>query len=208
MGTLARALNRGPFCLILCSAVIAAVVAVFTDESVDEAAATIAAAVIGVSGTFLGHAAGVRHVGAKSGESGEKKAVGLAAAVFLPVAIVGVGVVAYVGMSFWPISPAAAASICAATFGVMETEVAHEIWQSDDGFEHMRWLLLGLLTLASVLLVVLLLRAQKVPLGDVATFAGALIAVGGTYCAHPAGRRLARRTHPSGRSQGTRPGEG
>lgn len=153
--------------LVIIGATVLAVLVALVDgdnPDVDEATATMAAAVIGVAGTFAGHRAGARSSpegldrrrkkrrGYYLGDSQLYAAV-LAFVLVLLTALVGVGAYLLLPRSS-PISDAAAATIFASVVGVSDARFAHERSLS---LADRVWVGRGLFTLAIVVSAVLVI---------------------------------------------------
>ncbi len=170
-----------------------AVAALACDDKVDEAAATVAAALIGVAGTFAGHKAGHRHGTARSEPPEGTRANWIAVGVIAFTTIIGVAVHLLMG-NVRVISADASAALLAALAGVAATAIAHERWLLSGeagGFGRAAFVVLTGVCISGVCISVVFLPGLGISPSGAAAFAAAAIGVAATFLAHRAGRAAA-----------------
>jgi hypothetical protein len=167
-------------------------VATDNDEKVPDAAvAALAAAVIGVAGTHLGHATGHQH-GSESEGSPDKPAWTHRAIIVGLIAVaLGAGALAFVYMpKALDVSDEAAAALVAALVGIVCTDLANARWFRSST---PRWAGLGLILVSVVGGVALVLsHPGNLSAEGLATFAAAGVGIGATLHGHRRGQELAR----------------
>jgi hypothetical protein len=165
-----------------------------TMEDLSESVAALAAAVIGVTGTYLGHKAGRRRRASNAmneAQVSQEKAPRITTDEAWPflLVIVILGVLLALAVTNWfDLGWAAVAALTASVVTVTGTHVLHEAWPEQLSLDPSRRIG-GVIILASLVVGFILILSYQKEAEGWAAIAAAFVGFGGTHIGHAAGYR-------------------
>jgi hypothetical protein len=187
-------LRRSTFdiCVIIGCTILSILMMSVTNESnvPDTAVATLAAAIIGIAGTSLGHTSGHHH-GSQLGAPGKRPDISIMILLIMLVVVIAVTVFVF---AEWPehsaVSKDAAAALCVALLGISGTVIVNETLQRSSIHVRFGQGLLMVFVIGGGIAVVG--RPFGLSADDLAALAAAGVGVAGTLLGHERGRALAK----------------
>jgi hypothetical protein len=153
------------------------------EPDASEALAALAGAVIGVTGTHLGHEAGHRWRGTerKSPEAGAEVRL-------FTLASIVAGIIAFLLITLWHLSFAAVSALIAAVFGVVGVHIANEVSTTPRTWRGVGLLLIAIALIGGLTAILVFPESAE----GWAAFAAATIGIGGTQVGHVRGYELGK----------------
>ena len=153
------------------------------EPDASEALAALAGAVIGVTGTHLGHKAGHRWRGTRR----PRPEAGTEVRLFVLASIVA-GIIAFFSIALWHLSFAAVSALIAAVLGVVGVHIAHEVSTTPRSWRGVGLLLFAIALIVGLTAILVFPESAE----GWAAFAAAIIGIGGTQVGHVRGYELGK----------------